>query len=153
MTLSAASLKSCLAFACVASGLMIPGCGGEAAPSYPKTYPVQGVVTYKGDPLDDAGISFVPDGGQQRGAVGRTNAEGKFTLMTFVAGDGALPGKYRVTITKSVVEGGQLTEDSSAPSGKTKYLVPAKYSDPSKSGLIATVNEKNENAITFEIND
>jgi len=44
-------------------------------------------------------ITFTPSRGAARGNR-RTNSEGIFHLMTYNAGDGALPGDYKVTVTK-----------------------------------------------------
>jgi hypothetical protein len=70
------------------------GCGGEDGP-----VPVEGVVRLNGAPVAGATVSFLPEGGG-RPAVGATNRDGRFRLTTFESGDGALPGRYRVVVTK-----------------------------------------------------
>jgi hypothetical protein len=76
------------------------GCG--KAPKLP-TVPVTGNVTYKGRPVADAQISFMPaDPLSGKPATGVTDAQGRFTLQTHVGGstfaNGALTGEYNVTI-------------------------------------------------------
>lgn len=76
--------------------LMMPvisgGCGLR---STSPTVPVAGVVTHAGRPVPDITVTFTPQSG--RSATGQTDATGRFTLATFTAGDGAVPGTHRVT--------------------------------------------------------
>ena len=76
---------------------------------------------------------------------------GKYTLSTFASEDGALPGEYRVAVTKYEKEeaaSGQFNEstytepDPNAPSTGPKNLLPAKYANAQSSGLTATVKEE-----------
>ena len=63
-----------------------------------KTIPVQGTVKLDGRPLANASVSFIAEGSGARDAFGCTDAEGVFHLSTLKSGDGALPGKYKVTV-------------------------------------------------------
>jgi len=75
---------------------------GRARMSKPNTVAVSGkVVDDKGDkPLGDVRVIFVPDGTLgARLASGTTKKDGSFSLSTFGNEDGAVPGKYAVTIT------------------------------------------------------
>ncbi|MCC6508174.1 MAG: carboxypeptidase regulatory-like domain-containing protein [Pirellulaceae bacterium] len=76
--------------------LNLVGCGTGSGP-----IPVKGKVLLDGKPLPDASISFVP---QQEGrqATGTTDAEGQFVLSTIDPRDGAMPGKYKVTISQNL---------------------------------------------------
>src|SRR5438105_15117329 len=60
-------------------------------------YSVQGTVTYKGENLAKGQISFVPDAPGGQAASGRIE-NGYYSLSTLTPGDGALPGKYKVTV-------------------------------------------------------
>lgn len=131
----------------------LEGCGSGR----PKTVPVTGVVTLDGKPVEGANVTFYPDTGQSAGtaqpkktdqvtrpATGTTDKEGKFTLKTFEPGDGALPGKYKVTIIKKEVTGFLADKDGLsggiAPGGiQEKWIIPKKYADPQTSGLTAEV--------------
>jgi hypothetical protein len=62
---------------------------------------VQGTVTLDGKPLEGATVSFVPEEGAGPPASGLTGSDGVFRLTTRTSGDGAQPGQYKVTISKS----------------------------------------------------
>lgn len=75
------------------------GCGGGDI-SAPRTAPVGGTVLFKNKPV--AGVTVTFHAKFDMGAVkftpnGTTNKDGKFTLSTAAAGDGAPPGDYAVT--------------------------------------------------------
>ncbi len=66
--------------------------------------PVAGTVTLDGVPVEGAMVSFIregSDGKEGRMAYGNTDATGQFRLTTLQPNDGALPGSYRVIVTKS----------------------------------------------------
>lgn len=53
----------------------------------------------EGQPLHNATVTFNPVAGRVlRPAVGMTDSAGRFSLTTFQSNDGALRGKYKVTI-------------------------------------------------------
>ena len=82
--------------ACLVFTLALPwiGCNGD---SRPPTYPVTGKVTWKGQSVEKASVIFVPDG-KGESASAETDAKGVYNLTTFVAGDGARPGNYRIKV-------------------------------------------------------
>jgi uncharacterized protein DUF6795 len=149
--------------ACVALVVGLAGCGttsdiGAAS--------VSGTVTYNGSPVEGATVSFVPTDDAGKMAAGTTDAQGKFTLTTVQAGDGAVPGAYQVAVSK--IEGGaaagetQTEEEAYAQAfpgsspekaPEVKDLLPAKYKDASKSGLTATVESGGGNDFPFELKD
>jgi hypothetical protein len=97
----------------------------------PDTLPVTGYVKLDGNPVGGLDVVFYPAEGL--GAVGTTDANGKFTLSTFELGDGALPGWHGVAIWVS----GQ--SDLQTPvHGK---IIPLKYSDYKTSNLNCEVRE------------
>lgn len=113
--------------------------------------PVEGTITLDGEPLEGAAISFVPvEGG--RPCTGQTDAEGHFTLASYVAGDGVPPGEYKVTVIKldarrqaeaAPVEEG--TEESEQVMGSieqsAKFLTPMKYASPATTDLKIEVTD------------
>jgi hypothetical protein len=126
--------------------------------------PVSGKVTYNGEPLDGATVTFVAaDGGV---ATGITDAQGTFTLITG-ANAGAAKGSYKVTIRKvaerEVPEGMKGETDptkmmSMMMKGKSipepSSLIPARYGDPNASGLTAEVTGRAAaDNFTFELTD
>jgi hypothetical protein len=87
----------------VCAGLVLASTGcGQAGTGRAPTAPVAGVMTLGGQPLADVTITFTPAAG--RPATGRTDATGRFTLSTFAAGDGAVPGEHRVTLSVPAVD-------------------------------------------------
>jgi hypothetical protein len=66
------------------------------------TVRVEGIVTLDNQPVPEATVLFIPEGGTGQPAHGMTDENGKFQLTTFKENDGALPGAYKVTVTKSV---------------------------------------------------
>ena len=145
------------------------GCSGEIP--IPGIVDVTGTVALKGQPVEGVTVNFHPDSGS-RAASGRTDAKGRFTLTTFNPGDGALPGTYRVSVSKieDTDPSRQLTSEQfagimsgkapppppsskprAAKDGGLKYHVPKKYMDTEKSGLIATVDQDGENDFQFDL--
>jgi hypothetical protein len=88
---------------------------------------VSGTVTLDGKPLAGATVTFEPVEKGGKKATGKTDENGAYVLTTSKAGDGALPGKYKVTV--SVIRA-------------DKELVPARYSDKDKTSLTVEVVPK-----------
>jgi hypothetical protein len=137
--------------AAITLGLVVmTGCGTNAPKREgPHTYPVSGTVTQGGTSVTGATVRFEPADGS-KGATGRTDDQGEYTLSTFAAGDGALVGDYRVSIVKMAGEGGAqaVSEDDPNYTGteeevEMKNVLPEKYSNVETSGLTATVAEEN----------
>ena len=65
--------------------LLFAGCG----PSGPAVYPVTGLVTFNDQPLTTGTVVFLPKSGGSP-AQGEIGPDGKYTLTTYEAGDGAV---------------------------------------------------------------
>lgn len=122
----------------------VPGCGDSGRPH---TVPVTGTVTFAGSPVAGADVTFL--GKQGPLAAGRTDEQGRFQLMTFTAGDGAVPGAYLVGISKreKVVD----PQNPNDPYPQFRDVLPAKYGNPESSGLTATVDASQRNDIGFAL--
>lgn len=138
---------------CVSAAVVVlfAGCFGSDGPP---TAPVMGVVTYNGQPVENAGVMFSPAAG--RPAIAQTNANGEFVLSTRGSDDGALLGEHTVTIVK--IEARDPDQVAiAARSGRRppppRNLLPAKYADARQSGLKATVTESGPNEFRFELTD
>jgi hypothetical protein len=107
--------------------------------------PVEGVVTYQGAPLAEAAVMFKPAQGPF--AIGETDAEGKFTLMT-ANQDGALVGDHSVAICKSKTVT-KHRPGAVMPAYEIKPLIPKKYFEASTSQLTASVKDDDNH---FEFN-
>lgn len=131
---------------------IVAGCGRKG----PETVEVSGVVTLDGQPVEGATVGFAPESGG-RPASGVTDASGAFTLSTFAPGDGAVPGKHKVTVSKIRSTGQQGDPNSTSVAGemplsglpgsggvKIEWVVPKKYTDPTTSGLSVEVNSDME---------
>src|ERR1700722_18517263 len=88
---------------------------------------VLGVITFDGKPLEGATIRLLPAKGAA--VAVQTLADGTYQAL------GLATGKHRVTI--SAVRMG-------------KEIIPAKYSDPEKSGLVVEI-VKGENRVDFSL--
>src|SRR5436309_2229687 len=76
--------------------IAVAGCGGGGN----KAVPVKGKVTLDGAPISLASVVFLPNREGSILAQAVTNQQGDFELTTYQPNDGALPGEYRVVVTK-----------------------------------------------------
>ena len=137
----------------------LAGCGGS---TMPKIYPATGTVTWKGEPLADATVSFVPSAGAP--SDGKTDAQGKFTIMTNGM-PGARAGACKVTVSKFAGAGASMPAapkpedmmkmyEQKKKGGVEKGEVPAKYGRADTSGLAAEVTTDGaKNVFTFDLKD
>jgi hypothetical protein len=147
------------------------GCGDDSG--LPRRYPVSGTVTYNGKPLEKGNINFAPDGPGGR-AAGGTIIDGKYSLTTQEPDDGAVPGKYKVSVVAKATDAskvdlkikGATTEEAkkamavvfpqkvaakAAAAGKS--LIPAKYNLPETSGLTYEVKPQSNTGADFDLKD
>ena len=87
------SVTPCAAVVIALSAAAVSGCGTRDV----KLMPVAGVVTLDGNPVEGAYVTFRPQSG--RPSVGRTEADGRYTLAFTGKVKGALVGLHRVTVT------------------------------------------------------
>ncbi len=106
------------------------GCGGGEQRT--PTFEVRGKLTDGSKPIANAQVVFHPVNGSADAPKprGKTDANGEFKLTTYDGLDGAPAGEYRVSV--------ELWKTLSADAGPANQL-PAKFADPAKSGLTATV--------------
>ena len=133
--------------ACLLTVVAAVGCGSRPGPQaeIERVVPVSGTLTYAGKPLEHYQVTFLPVDGR-RAAVGVTDAEGKFTMGTNDAGDGAPPGTHKVAIVfagppSTDAPGQEQIIDNPALLPKPKVKIPAKYGNPETSGLVQEVPE------------
>jgi hypothetical protein len=113
--------------------LVFVGCG--KGDSRTPTHAVRGKVTDGSKPLAHAQVVFHPiatTAGTPKPRA-KTDANGEFSLTTYDGNDGAPAGQYKVSVE-------QLLADPKNPDAGPTNRLPAKYADPEKSGLTATVN-------------
>jgi hypothetical protein len=120
------------------------GCGSGR----PATFSVTGTVTYRGQPLEGARVMFIPK--NTRPAVGLTDAQGRFTLLSFAPEDGAVLGEHVVCVAKSTPD---PNDKSGSPYPKSLSVLPERYATPLKSPLKATVTAEGPNDFRFDLTD
>lgn len=143
--------KLILLISLVVATQFLAGCGSAPASKREPVFPVSGKVTYKGQPVVDADVTFFCKE-KNMSSFARTDAEGKFRLTSFASFDGAPAGKHLITVAKVDAPKGatkevdindpaydplKLVEEAKAP--PSKNLIPVKYADQKTSDLFATV--------------
>jgi hypothetical protein len=123
---------------------MLPGCGKKGI----KTEQVTGTVTWNGEPVKGANVTFSPvDRTKGYPSAGTTDAQGKYFLQTMLGnpGAGTTPGEYKVMITKieNVDTGKSVkeTDGTVVPIMRAENRLPKKYAAVSSSPLTATVKD------------
>jgi len=129
------------------------GCGSGGG-NLPKTVPAMGVVTLDGKPVDGAQVVLVPaTDGSTTGAYGITNASGHFSLRAFEQKDGAIPGEYKVQVSKTVavkLDGAKGSVDGGDPV-RYDFGVPSKYTGAKTSGLSVSIPDKGNRDINLTL--
>ncbi len=145
----------------------LQGCG----PAAPKTVPAAGILMMDGKPLEGASINMVNDQGIV--ALATTDAGGKFAFKTHIGSasyDGAVPGSYKVGVSKATNNGQADSDGGSNPAAsgdpkqmasrmggmatsnvKVTYIVPQRYSSPTSSGLTLDVPAAGSDALKLEV--
>jgi len=148
---------------------LLAGCGGRA-----DLAPATGVVTFKGEPVEDAKVMLHPLDGGPRNSYGTTNAKGEFKLSTFGMNDGALVGRHAVTVSKVDPDSlpkldtselstkgysGASYEAMMGPGAaarnakKIKHIIPEKYETKEKSGIEVDVVKGEKNHFPLDISE
>jgi len=146
-----------------ASLVLSAGCGKPKV-TVPKTYPVSIKITYHGQPVEGANVTLVPQEQSGRGASGTTDANGVAKMGPPGLADGAVPGKYWVTVAK--IEGGQSStattpeefykqqeSQGAVPPSSPKHVLPTKYLSAQTSGLECVVTEQADQQFQFDLTD
>ena len=118
------------------------GCLGSG--DGPRTVNASGIVTLDGVPVDKAQVVFIDDANTYP-AYSPTDATGKFSLMLSDTQKGAVPGPYKVQVSKTIVEtagGAEVT---------LKHGLPKKYGNFLESGLTFTIPDKGTSDIKLEL--
>jgi hypothetical protein len=142
------------------------GCGGRA--NKLGTVSAGGTVTYRGAALAGATVTLAPQSGQ-RPAVGLSDEAGRFRLTTLAARDGAMPGAYKVTVTKTDeavvpknVAAMSVEEMRAYEAEMIKgppdfqepvHLLPKRYGSPETTPFTCEVKPTGENDFVFQLTD
>jgi hypothetical protein len=111
--------------------------------SKPELIPVRGNVLFQGKPIPRAEIVLHPQfEGPGWMPVATVAEDGSFAVSTKQDGDGALPGKYKVTLSWHP----RARDDNPGPN-----LLPARYADVSTSDLELQVGAATDEPITLRL--
>jgi len=122
--------------------------GCNSGPERPPTVPAEGVVTLDGQPVSEAAVIFIADVGSYN-ASGITDKNGTFKLKAFEEKAGAVPGSYKVEITKTIIE--QTTTKAGESGANVKYGVPVKYASMATSDFAIKLSDKGDKEIKFDL--
>ncbi|MDR0611869.1 MAG: carboxypeptidase-like regulatory domain-containing protein [Planctomycetaceae bacterium] len=123
------------------------------------TEAVTGTVTFNGQPLEGASVSFSPKvSGQGTPATGITDTQGNYVLQTPLgaAQAGTSQGEYIVLIRKYTAKstGQKLKNERGGETEMTQpvNILPEIYADPTKTPLSASV-KSGKNTYDFDLKD
>jgi hypothetical protein len=118
-----------------------------------KTYPVTGVVTKGGAPVEGASVIFVPTDNVGQAAFGTTDSTGKYSLRTFKKDDGAVPGTYRIKVTKSTAApaAGQAKVYANSEEEQADYNPDAKPAPVPKNALPPNLANETTSQLTHTV--
>jgi hypothetical protein len=128
--------------------LTLAGCGGDA----PSIVEVNGTLTYKGQPVPNASLRFMPAEGRM--SVGDTDEQGHFKLTYDAKHPGAVVGKHKVSVKMRPMN---LAESEAQMMGKKVPLSKDweeffdKYSQ-AKSTVEVTIDRNNATDLKLEWN-
>lgn len=129
----------------LAASVALPACS-DSEVRLP-VYPVTGQVKLPSGPATGALVVFHPKNGDLNAPRpnGNVDAQGRFTLTTYEAGDGAPAGEYAVTVElrKLIVEGRDARPGPN--------VIAPKYSQPSTTILQVRVTEGPNNVPEFRV--
>jgi len=125
------------------TALAAAGAGCQRGPVRPATAPVAGRVTTKGGkPCDGALVvlhSKAPERSGDAKPVGKTSDDGSFSLTTYEASDGAVPGSYGATIVwPAKVKEAKMSLSSEGGGGGGDQLA-GRYGDPNNPRITVEV--------------
>lgn len=150
----------------------LAGCGGGEDLNRFKEglVPVSGTVTLDGKPLEGAGVVFIPASAARVGAkgdvgsrmaMGETDAQGKYSLISPPHGaqavpseyPGCLPGEYVIALDRRRMPDGSIPDPTKdEPTAmQAEQTIPAKYVNPMSSGLKATVGAGGGSDFNFDL--
>lgn len=124
----------------------LAGCGRKAVAP---TAAAAGVLTCDGKPLPGMNLTFTPVAG--RSATGTTDAEGRFSLSTFKRGDGAVPGKHRVTLSSPSTDEPMPGTPEAAAWKPAALRFAKKYAAPGTTDLEVEIPAGGNTAIVLDV--
>lgn len=130
-------------YCCLFGLLLLAGCSGESGP---RTVKAAGVVTLDGAPVANANVTFI-DAAATMTASAMTDEQGRFALRHNAEKDGAVPGTYKVQVSKTVITG----NEKGGTEINISNALPAKYYSVATSGLQETVPDSGKDDFKIEL--
>jgi hypothetical protein len=123
--------------------LLAGGCGSLTSSGYS----VLGTVTWKGQPLDQGSIQFLPEGGQEKAQmVGTEIKDGHYALPN---PPGLAPGTYKVRINSRSGVNPAAPPDANLADPSSKERIAKKYNE--ETTLKAEVKPGQTNTFDFTV--
>lgn len=140
----------------------LAGCQTQDTRNLPATVQAGGYVYLDGQPLDGAVLVFVPEDPNGYAAQGVSKSNGYFELQAFEKKKGAVPGRYKVQVSKTVEMsaqeaaaqgGGKDAEHTAEGKGAVFYrnILPKKYASIATSGLTAEIPPTGTRELKIEL--
>ena len=118
-------------------------------------YSTSGTVYYDGQPLDGARVMWYPEDDTMPPATATTDDNGEFVLTTYNAEDGAVAGKFKVTVKKmkpgEEIDNENPPENPEDPRYRPQSLIPEFYGDKDQTDLSAEVTQDGANEFEFKL--
>ncbi len=128
---------------CLLFVVLLVGCDSSSGP---KTVNASGVVLLDNNPVDKAQVVFIDDAGQIT-ANATTDEAGRFSLMHNGEKKGAVPGSYKVQVSKTKLSGNE--------NGGTEITIshglPKQYASIATSKLTQVVPDSGISDIKIEL--
>lgn len=149
--------KFLLALALVAAG---SGCSRRPDAwqrARPATFPVTGIVTVRGTPIEKATVVFLssPRNPEWKwgevAAFGETDGDGRFRLRTFREGDGAIAGTHVVLVQKTTYSPRSAGADADPTTFVEKHLLPERYRTRETTPFTAEVTGAGSHEFQFDL--
>jgi len=140
--------------------LSLFGCSSDAIP----IETVLGTVTLDGQPAEDVTVTFTSKDGGTRSAIGRTNEQGTFEMITGgTTRNGVMAGEYYVIFARYILvtPDGRLAETlplfnadgspADRPPLTMRHLIPKRYGNMNSPLFEAVVERGKRNVYTFAL--
>lgn len=118
----------------------------------PEMVPVNGIVTYKGKPLEYGSVMFQPMGveGAQT-ARSSIDTAGNFSLTTETQDDGVVVGKSQVRITAFEAQRTNAQGNQHQEMALGKSAVPRRFQNFATSGIVIEISPEMELPLTIDL--
>lgn len=130
----------------------------------PETVLAAGYLTLDGEAVEGATIVGSPvAGGHKHACNALTDSSGYFELRAFPSKEGAVPGSYQVSVSKTVEvnrdlgavdlgeDAAHATEDPTTAGLTWVNVLPQRYTNPLESGLTAQIPEDGTSDLKIEL--